>query len=322
MTIRISEIWTAGKQTIKDTVIFRLIEKLSGDNVEFTKPKNADILFCGPYNQEKISRRIYQKFLKIFNIDNPSKKILEISSGIFFKKKKPILIYYGHENFRYDNFPCDFYIGTDFEISENYLRFPVWKENINWKDFGIHRSRGPLIQRYGEYYDVKKLLAPLGSQFLKRKNFCIITSHLKEPRRTIYQTFSNHFKVDGYGSFFNKKIKNHNASKFFKKDILKNYAFNLCPHNSIYPGLIEEKVAESFLSGCLPITWADSSIDHDFNPKAFVNLNDYFKDNFKEIINLLKQKEFVEKFSYQPLLLSEPNLEKEIKFVKRIIDYI
>ena len=73
-----------------------------------------------------------------------------------------------------------------------------------------------MIKRFGEFYDLKKLLNPLGGSFLSRKNICIFTSHMNEPRGEIFRQFSKHFVVDGYGPFFNKKIKNHNISPFIQ----------------------------------------------------------------------------------------------------------
>jgi hypothetical protein len=70
----------------------------------------------------------------------------------------------------------------------------------------------------------------------------------------------------------------------------------------------------------LPITWADENISYDFNIKSFVNLNNYIKNNFKDIIYLLKQNEFLNTFTDQPLLLSRPTLHNEIVFAKKIID--
>ena len=50
---------------------------------------------------------------------------------------------------------------------------------------------------------------PLGNEFLKR-NMCLFTSHLDEPSGSIFQYLSKYFIVDGYWSYFNPKIKNHN----------------------------------------------------------------------------------------------------------------
>ena len=86
------------------------------------------------------------------------------------------------------------------------------------------------------------------------------------------------------------------------------------------PGLYSSDVSDAFLSGSLPITWADKNIDNDFNKKAFINLIDYQYENFSEIINYLKDDNFLKKFVKEPLILKKPDLEKEIEFVQRIIN--
>jgi hypothetical protein len=138
----------------------------------------------------------------------------------------------------------------------------------------------------------------------------------------MYDNFSKNFTVNGYGPYFNKNISHHNFNPLSKKEILKKYAFNLCPENSLYPGYYTEKVPEAFLGQSLPLTWADNNINHDFNEKSFVNLLNYTKDNYLEISELLKDESFLKKFTSEPLLLKEPNLNQEIIFIKKIFDSI
>ena len=45
---------------------------------------------------------------------------------------------------------------------------------------------------------------------------------------------------------------------------------------------------DSFDSGCLPVTWAHQNIEHDFNTRSVVNLNNHVIDNFSEICEKLK----------------------------------
>ena len=320
--IKISFLWTAGYDTLVNSVFFNLLKIISKKEIIFTKPNNADILVLGPYNLESLSNRYKNILARRFKSKKIEDFLDNFQKKIFFRENKPITIFYSHENTRYNSIKSDFSITCDFNFdNDHHLRFPIWKENIDWSHEGIRRSNNTfMINRFGSFYNIDDLLKPLGPSFLDKKNFCIFTSHMNEPRKTIYEVFSKHFQVDGYGPYFNKKIKNHNESNFKKLEILNKYAFNLCPHNAIYPGNYEEKIPEAFLGGCLPISWADQNISHDFNIKAFINLNDYYKDNFQEIISLLKEKSFLKKFIDQPLLLTRPNLDNEIKFVKKVIN--
>jgi hypothetical protein len=196
----------------------------------------------------------------------------------------------------------------------------MWKDNIDWSHEGIFREKSLSSQRFGSFYKLEDLLRPQGSNFLDKKgNFCIFTSHMIEPRNSIYDQFNKSFIIDGYGSYFDKKIKNHNFSNIVKKEIMRNYSFNLCPENSLYPGYYTEKIPESFLGKCLPISWVDQNVSIDFNPMAFINLLDYSKNNYQEICNLLKDDYFLKKFINEPLLLRSINLNNEMTFVTRIL---
>ena len=329
--LKVSHIWTSGINHIMSSLIFNLIKKLSNRNLVFVQPGDADLLFIGCYNLDTISNRIYRGISRRLK-SNAIKELIEsYQQSILFRRSQPIKIFYATENFRNNAIKADFSITWDLGINrENHLRLPMWKENIDWSKYGILRDSEFFLEnkkykfdnvlRFGDFYNLSELTQPQGKYFLNKKNICIFTTYLNEPRKSMYEEFSKHFIVDGYGKYFSSNIKSHNDSNFNKKEVMKNYAFNLCPHNTIYPGLYEEKVPEAFLGRCLPITWSDQNIDYDFNPRAFINLNDHIKDNFKEIIYFLKQKEFLERYTEEPLFLSEPNLDNEIKFVKKIID--
>lgn len=147
----------------------------------------------------------------------------------------------------------------------------------------------------------------------------MFSSHMIEPRRSIYNFFSKKYKIDGYGPYFNSTIKNHNSSSFFKKNIMKDYSFNICPQNSLYPGYYGENIPDAFLANCLPITWCDNNVSLDFNKKCFINLLN-FSENINEAIEMFNDNEALKKFSYEPLMFKKPDLSKEIQFAKKIVE--
>ena len=322
-SIKISELWTAGTETIRNSVFFNLLEQISNKPIIFTNPRKADILFIGPYNLEKISKRVKSSILRRLDNPNLEKFFEKYEKNILFSKNKPLTIFYCHENIRTDKVKADFSISYDFSTNdEKHLRFPIWKENIDWSSENILRKKSFIINRYGEFYDLKKLQAPLREFNNKKKNMCIFSSHMNEPRKSFYLKLKKYFEIDGYGPYFDKKIKNHNVSGFYKKDILKNYFYNLCPHNGIYPGYYEEKVPESYLSGCIPVTWADNNISTDFNIKAFINLNDSFFKDSKNFVSKMMDDSYLKNFLNEPLIDYDLNLKKERDFVTRIVKLI
>jgi HSP20 family molecular chaperone IbpA len=180
-----------------------------------------------------------------------------------------------------------------------HLRFPHWKEHLDWSHEGIKRdANSGNARRFGSFHKIEDLMIPQGEEFLKKKNICFFTTHLNEPRKSFYLNFSKNFRVDGYGKYFDKSIKDHNSSHYKKKDIMKNYAFNLCPENSMNPGNYTEKILDSFIGKCLPISWADNNINYEFNQKAFINLNDYLSFDLQELFQSLRDESFLKKYLF------------------------
>jgi hypothetical protein len=308
---------------MRNTVIFHLIKILSNKDIEIVAPSECDLLIFGPHDMFSIKRK-FLNFVKR-KIDKVDEFFPYIDFYLLNRKIKPLKLYHTVENYypstniKYD-FATTPYLGI---TNENHLRFPGWKEYVDWSPLGISREASHLTKRFGSFYSIESLTLPQGTAFLnKEKKICLMTSHLNEPRKSIYENLSKHFIIDGYGPYFDKNIPNHNSSNFTKKDILEKYAFNLCPENNLYPGYYTEKIPEAFLGKCLPITWADNNISIDFNEKSFINLLNHVKDDYKEICNLLKEEFFLKKYTQQPLLFKKPSLDEEMKFINKIISFL
>jgi hypothetical protein len=317
--VKIATLWTGD---LNESLIFRLIENVTKKKIQIVPVKDSDVLFFGPYETNSLKRRIFNISKKKFNFIN--NLFPNIDLYLLNRKIKPVRIFYSHENYQFPDIPYDYSITSHLGINnETHLRFPLWKDLIDWSHLGIKRELNPFIKRYDNFYNIKDLMSPQDDFFLKKKRkICLITSHLNEPRKSMYFNFLKSFEVDGYGPYFDANIKDHYSNVLSKKDILKKYAFNLCPENSLYPGYYTEKVPEAFLGKSLPLTWADDNINFDFNKKSFVNLLNYSKDNYLEICSLLKEENFLKQYTTEPLLLKEPDLHEETLFVKKILSSI
>jgi hypothetical protein len=282
-----------------------------GFNIDWVRPELADILIIGPFN--KAHQKPYRWCPK------PLRHLLTNSLGaLSARKQAPLTLFHTQENERHDSVNADYSISFDLGVqSEHHLRFPYWMEMLDWSHEGITANSNP---RYGELLNISTLMSPLGSEFLNRAGSCaLLSSHLREPRDTLYKVLEKIVPTQGFGAFFNKEIKDHHSSKFMKKDILKNFSYNLCPENGLYPGYYTEKIPEAFYSRCLPITWADENISVDFNPRALLNLQPMFKSNFQELPGILLNKKSLEAYQAEPLLLVQPSLEPLKKFLSKII---
>ena len=309
----------------KETIFFYLINKLSKKKIEIVEPQECDLLFIGPVNENNYRKKIYNILKRKYNLLEKIDYYFSNFSIHQAGKKfyNPLKIFYCTEPLPYNLISSDYYISSSLGVAnDNHLRLPFWKEHIDWSREGIVRDDNiGNAQRFGYFHKIEDLLKPLGDEFLKRKkDLCFITSHFLEPRGSIYKHLSKYFTIDGYGPYFNKEIKDHNKSPFLKKDLLINYAFNLCPENTLYPGGYTEKIPDAFSAKCLPLSWADHNVNLDFNKNAFVNLLDHVKDNYYEISNLLKDENYLKKFTKEPLFLKTPNLDKEKIFAERILN--
>jgi hypothetical protein len=305
----------------QNSVFFHLLKNLSKKKIEVVSSDKADLLIVGPYEAINIKRKVLDLILNKVNNTKLLNYFPNLDIYSLKRSYKPLRVFLSVENI-HENLPkYDYSFNHDLGVTNpNHFRFPMWKDNIDWSHEGIFREKSLSSQRFGSFYKLEDLLRPQGSNFLDKKgNFCIFTSHMIEPRNSIYDQFNKSFIIDGYGSYFDKKIKNHNFSNIVKKEIMRNYSFNLCPENSLYPGYYTEKIPESFLGKCLPISWVDQNVSIDFNPMAFINLLDYSKNNYQEICNLLKDDYFLKKFINEPLLLRSINLNNEMTFVTRIL---
>jgi hypothetical protein len=313
--IKIATLWIGN---FRESLIFKLIENVTNKKIEIVSIENSDILVFGPYDPHYVKRKFFNLVKKKFHFVNNVFPNLDLY--LLNRKIKPLRIFYSHEAYTLPDIYYDYSITTHLGLSnETRLRFPLWKNLIDWSHLGIKRELNQFIKRFDNFYNIKELMSPQGDFFMrKNREICLFSSHLNEPRKSMYFSLLKNFRVDGYGSYFDKKIKDHNSSLFSKKEILKKYAFNLCPENILCPGFYTEKVPEAFLAKSLPITWSDSNISFDFNEKSFINLLNYSKNNYLEINSLLKDDNFLKKFTTEPLLLKEPNLTEEIKFLKKI----
>jgi hypothetical protein len=315
--IKLSLLWTA---SFEFSTIFKLIKFLSKKEIEFTTPSKCDLLIIGAYDTYSIKRKFVNTLKRKINKIEDFFPNIDIYS--LNRKMKPLRIFYSQENYPFPEIKFDYTITPHLGITNaNHLRYPIWKDLIDWSHLGLGREEDLFIKRFGMFFNIKDLMSPQGVEFLKKqRKICLITSHLSEPRKSMYEKFSQNFTVDGYGPYFDKNIPNHNNSKIKKIDIFKDYSFNLCPENGLNPGYYTEKIPESFLGKCLPISWADNNINNDFNEKAFINLINYTKNNYQEINYLLKDESFLIKYSNEPLLINEPTLNNEIAFITKIIN--
>jgi hypothetical protein len=291
----------------KNTVFFRLLLQESPTPIEITAPCRADIIIYGPFGREM---KTVGPFIKRRERSN----ILKFR----FRKTQPISILHTIENYRHNDL-YDYSIGYDYSSDQKRnFRFPYWMESIDWSHEGIIRSK-PL--RLNKYLSINRLLSPLGDDFIRKRNgrCAAFFGHLREPRKQMLAALKETFVVDGFGKAFDSQIKNSQSSGFYKDTVLRDYSYNLCPENSIYPGYYTEKIPEAFANGCLALGWADSNVRSDFNPDAFINLLDYADSTYQDAALVLTDKKLMDKYAGSALFKMAPSVEPFRQYVRGIL---
>ena len=254
-------------------------------NISVTSPSEADICFVTVYGTS------FKKILA----DYSSKTILWLG-----------------ENIRPNTLTSGFSISFDFHsYSGRNFRLPLWFSEIDWFGTGIGVVDRNLVH--------SRLVEPSFDNLnISDRDFCITIFNNPEGTRLealrILQTIGS---VSCYGRPFGNWFPTYESYQE-KLNKMGNYLFNLCPENSYYPGYYTEKCIHAKLAGSVPIYMADGFVRHDFNPKSFVNINDFLSlDHFSSFIYKLKSSPvLLEEYLREPLLYRMPSLDSFFDFLK------
>lgn len=292
----------------RDSLVPLTIKSL-GYSINWVGIDNADLLIKGPFAKERGKElRWLPKPMR----SGVSKIIRHMQN-----ENRPLSLFQTAENVRHNAISCDYSLSSDLAVNgTTHLRFPYWMEMVDWRHEGITGNKNP---RYGALLDLQKLQRPLGNEFLKRQcKAAFFTSHLREPRKTLYEEMRKRVDVDGYGPFFDRSLKSHHNSGLLKNNILEKYRFNLCPENSLYPGYLTEKIPEAFAAGTLPITWADINLICDFNADAIINLYPESQSKYS-CLDALQEEKTLYKYCDQPLINHIPTIQYLKEFIHEIV---
>lgn len=314
--MRSVRIATIGSPSDYRQSLLPIIAQSLGFEINWVRPQDSNLVIFGPFaSPNPKSLGWCPKPLR--PAVKPLKELLIDTLGS--RKSAPLTLFQSAENIRHDVHKVDYSISFDLNIqSGTHFRLPYWMEMIDWSHEGVIGNQNP---RYGQLLTIERLMQPLGNDFLKRSRMAaFLSSHIREPRRTLFDAVHQVIPVTGFGAHFNKNIKDHHRSGFLKYTLLKDFAFNLCPENGMYPGYYTEKIPEAFFAQCLPITWTDENVKVDFNPNAFINLAPMSWCNFAPLQEMIETHQLLEGYASQALLLNAPSILPFRDFVKRILE--
>lgn len=218
------------------------------------------------------------------------------NQNVTFNDRRCIKIFYTGENERPWDYSCHYAITFDHIDDDRHYRLPLYviydydnqhRNVINTKT--VNRDPSDLNKKFNDKF----------CSFVVKNGAC-------EKRNYFFQTLSEYKKIDSGGPLFNNIgyiIPRGEESVAAKMKFLNDYKFNLCFENSSYPGYATEKLYEAYMGGTVPIYWGSTTIDCDFNSKAFLNWHDYQDDLafFDAIIEMDQKPELYEQMYLEPL---------------------
>jgi alpha(1,3/1,4) fucosyltransferase len=215
-------------------------------------------------------------------IDNENPKYLIFGDNNFgnnnqkFDPNKVVKIFYTGENQRPWDYTCHYAISFDHIENDRMYRLPLYSVY----DYDNQMNGIPCcINHLRKEEDVAK-----------KTGFCsfVVRNPNCEKRNIFFHKLSQYKKIDAGGPLFNNigyVLPYGKDAMRTKLEWLPNFKFNMCFENSSYPGYTTEKIYEAFIGNTVPIYWGSTTVETDFNTKAFLNYHDY--DNDEDFIRAI-----------------------------------
>ena len=176
---------------------------------------------------------------------------------------------------------ADYAIDFDeYTFGDRHMRYPLY--------LCQHKKKGPGISR-------KKLTSEEADRILSgKKSFCnFIYGHqtVDGNREAIFEEISKYKRVDSIGRFRinmpNGEIAVFSGENANKQDYLKTYKFTIAVESMRQSGFTTEKIKDALDAYSVPVYYGNPQVASEFNPKAFVNLNDF--ETFEDGVQYLKR---------------------------------
>lgn len=183
--------------------------------------------------------------------------------------------------------PADVYFGFHDSLMHNYYRLPIWALWIHWDNQSwpyklteiANAGQGSHHVATSQQFANNSQHPMRMSNIMKRHTsvnhadkFCnfTYTRHSRE-RVEFFLLLNQKKKIHSTGRLFN------NTGYFLgsKPHELHDWRFTLAFENTQQTGYVTEKLIEPLAAGSIPIYWGGSQAVHDFNPRSFINVNDF-----------------------------------------------
>jgi hypothetical protein len=195
-------------------------------------------------------------------------------------------VVYGDYEYQYLKYDCIrihycVELGTaDFELDDYVIGY-------DYLNFGDRHIRYPYYlfrdSSISALYETKNIQS--AKDFLERGFCSYLTSNplAMSNRDKLFELLSCYKKVNSGGGHLN----NLDYIVVNKLDFLSKHKFNIAAENSIYDGNTTEKIVDAFEANTIPIYIGNPLIELEFNPKSFINSNNF--DSHQDLVDYVKK---------------------------------
>lgn len=230
---------------------------------------------------------VLQEYYDVVQCDDPD-YVIYSGFGYEHLKYDCIRIFFTGECQTPDFNECDYAIGFDrLRFGDRYARIPLYN-----------------VFQYKDAYQTLKSRNPFSAEDIKGRGFCsfVVSNCFTKDKRDVFFKMLSKYKHVASGGRYKNNIGGAVKDKY---KFLGQYKFNIAFENCSHDGYVTEKIMEAFAAGVVPIYYGDPRIAEDFNPKAFINANDF--SSFEAMIEKVKEIDDNEKLYLQ--MLNEPIIQ-------------
>ena len=231
------------------------------------------------------------------------------SSNSKFSKDDCIKIFYTGENQRPENYDCHYAISFDHNFNPWHYRLPLFVIYM-WSLDKIHNTGH-------EYFHILNKHSP--KQKTGFASF-VVSNPNNKFRNNFFLKLNEIKAVDSGGKLYNN-IGKQLQGEMEKIDFLSKRKFNICFEPYSHPGYLTEKILHAFYAETLPIYWGSTTIASDFNPGAFIDVNNFssMEEAIEYVMHVDSDHALYSEYMEQPKLLD--NIPRDYMMLTNFLNW-
>ena len=188
------------------------------------------------------------------------------------------------------------------DYRENNVYFPLFLFGINWFNRKLSPNGGVSREEIASRRSLNKTIS---------RNACSFASNRSPSREKLIKNVELILQVDQFGKSVGKRVES-------KLIVSRDYTFQICNENSMFPGYVTEKLIEAWQVGNIPIWTGLAGNKLDLNLNAIL---DFTGLNSEEIEFQLRglDRESIEEKLQSPLMNTPPTLKSLEDFFRKVI---